>query len=306
VIAVQLTLHHWFYLYIVWFFSLLLVAVTAPGQKTQGSEPAARRRRARVRALLLGAALGATLAGVSAASAGAATITSTNWGGYAVTNGTFRKVSGTWTVPTVNCSTRRPAYSAAWVGLGGFADNANGLEQAGTDMDCTSEGHARYSAWYEMLPAGSITIGMKVHAGDRMSGTVQVSGTQVSFRLRNRTTGKSFTKKSHTSTPDVSSAEWIIEAPSVCDQNNRCTILPLTDFGTAPFSHAVVTNTSGHRGTISDGSWSRNKLKLRTKGQSKSDSDGAVPSKLASAGAAFSVTYQSSVSRSRTAARRFR
>ncbi len=45
VIGVQLTLHHWFYLYIVWFFPLLLVALAllepAPGDEEPGAESAA-------------------------------------------------------------------------------------------------------------------------------------------------------------------------------------------------------------------------------------------------------------------------
>jgi hypothetical protein len=37
-ILLQLTLHHWFYLYIVWFYPLLLVAISAVG-RTPGTPP---------------------------------------------------------------------------------------------------------------------------------------------------------------------------------------------------------------------------------------------------------------------------
>jgi hypothetical protein len=39
IIAVQITLHHWFYLYIVWFYPLLLVALAAVSAKTGEAEP---------------------------------------------------------------------------------------------------------------------------------------------------------------------------------------------------------------------------------------------------------------------------
>jgi hypothetical protein len=38
-IALQITMHHWFYLYIVWFFPLLLVALAPPPPKPAGAEP---------------------------------------------------------------------------------------------------------------------------------------------------------------------------------------------------------------------------------------------------------------------------
>ena len=43
-IGVQLTMHHWFYLYIVWFYPLLLVAlaVRSPMSNTQEQPQAAR------------------------------------------------------------------------------------------------------------------------------------------------------------------------------------------------------------------------------------------------------------------------
>jgi hypothetical protein len=39
IIAVQITLHHWFYLYVVWFYPLLLVALAAVSAKAEEGEP---------------------------------------------------------------------------------------------------------------------------------------------------------------------------------------------------------------------------------------------------------------------------
>ena len=97
---------------------------------------------------------------------------------------------------------------------------------------------------------------MAVHPGDHISSKVTVDGTSVTIRLTNATTGGSFTKTLPTSNPDMSSAEWIAEAPSTCQQGlSDCTPLPLADFGTAQFTGASATTTDGHTGTISDSDW---------------------------------------------------
>ena len=56
--------------------------------------------------------------------------------------------------------------------------------------------------------------------------------------LSNATTRQSFSRSETMSDPDVSSAEWIAEAPSACDSagaDGTCAPLPLTDFGTVNF-----------------------------------------------------------------------
>src|SRR5690349_12425752 len=64
--------------------------------------------------------------------------TSSNWAGYVVENSSSQKgavsdVKGTWTVPTLSCSSTN-SYSAAWVGIDGFTDRT--VEQIGTEQDC--------------------------------------------------------------------------------------------------------------------------------------------------------------------------
>jgi hypothetical protein len=104
------------------------------------------------------------------------------------------------------------------------------------------------------------------------------------------------------SNPDVSSAEWIAEAPSTCNQGvSDCTPLSLADFGTVQFSGASATTTDGHTGTISDSDWSTAAVQL-SPGASQSGfgeaqfasyqgSAGATPSSLSSDGSSFSVAY---------------
>jgi hypothetical protein len=235
-----------------------------------------------------------------ATAASAATVTSSNWAGYAATGKKFRHVAGTWIVPTGTCESGTGTYSAAWVGLGGYSKSSRALEQTGTEIDCSTAGRATYSAWYELVPAPSKAIRMTVRPGDTMSASADVRGRRVILRLRDVTRGTSFAKTTTISSPDVSSAEWIIEAPSGCDSSGGCQQLPLGNFGTIGFAHARATTAAGHVGTISDSAWSATKLNLSQNGSgggrfnSVSSARGALASALSSGGSAFSVSYSSS------------
>jgi hypothetical protein len=246
-------------------------------------------------------AAAAALAAGPATAAAATSVVSHNWGGYAVrtkSGAKFRKVAGTWVVRKPNCSTRSPGYSAAWVGLGGFGNSTHRLEQTGTDANCSAASKRHYSAWYELLPAGSNRIPMAVHPGDTISASVEVQGTSVTLRMRNRTTGALFTKTTSMQSPDVTSAEWIVEAPSDCT-NNGCTALPLADFGTIPFSAASAATRHGDPQPISNSSFSVFKIKL----MSDTGGYGATASALSSGGTGFSVSYRKQVARSGARAR---
>jgi hypothetical protein len=245
--------------------------------------------------------VGAAFSGQAAlpSAAVAATSVSTNWGGYAATASTagrFRRVVGTWRVPSVNCSPGTATYSAEWVGLGGFVGSSRSLEQTGTEVDCSRTGRAVYSAWYELVPALAKGVRMKVHAGDAITAAVSVRGKRVSLDLRNRTTGAHFAKGLSMSSPDVTSAEWIVEAPEGCDSSGNCTLLPLANFGSVPFSQARATTATGHSGSVSDASWSATKVVLNQAGGGSgrvnvSSAPGALASALSAGGSAFTMTY---------------
>ena len=172
-------------------------------------------------------------------------------------------MSGSWVVPTANCTTSgEPTYSAFWVGLGG-ADDTEALEQDGTETNCSAEGTASYYAWYELVPKAPVRVDLAVSAGDHISSKVTVDGTSVSIWLSDETSGQTFSKTLSMSDPDISSAEWIAEAPSQCDGSvSNCTPLPLTDFGTAQFTSSSATDTDGHTGPISDPEWAATAVTL--------------------------------------------
>ncbi|MBV8065914.1 MAG: hypothetical protein JOY72_11150 [Actinobacteria bacterium] len=211
--------------------------------------------------------------------------TSTNWAGYAVNGQTFTDVKGSWVQPAVTCAARSSTYSAFWVGIGGFSAGNGGLEQIGTESDCRA-GYPVYTAWYELLPADSTPIALTISSGDTVSAEVSVNGPVATLTLTDVTTNQTFTTQQTPSLLDTSSAEWIAEAPSQCGGRNRCTPLPLANFGTVQFSGSSTT-ANGHVGTISDASWSSTAIDLG------GGAGSASAAALSTDGSSFAVTYQS-------------
>jgi Peptidase A4 family len=246
----------------------------------------------------------------SAATTDGQAASSANWSGY-VAGGSpsgsttdYSSISGSWVEPSANCNSGQ-GYSAFWVGLGGAGQGSNALEQTGTEADCASDGSSSHFAWYELVPAAPVKLDLKISPGDHVTGKVTVDGTNVTVVLSDTTTGQSVTKDLQMNNPDVSSAEWIAEAPSSCDGSGSCQPLPLTDFGNVSFSNASAT-ANGHTGTISDSNWTSNPVQLTpgagnqfagagfvsdTGSGGDTSSAGATPSTLSSDGSAFSVAW---------------
>lgn len=249
--------------------------------------------------LTLAVVLSAALAGAPAAFADSSQ--STNWAGYAVHRSgvSFDRVVGSWTQPAAACTAGDPTYSSLWVGLGGYSTSSSALEQIGTEEDCTAQGTAVASAWYELVPAPSRTVALKLVAGDRMRAVVAISGRLVTLTLADLTSHRTFTRTIRTSPLDQTSAEWIMEAPSVCAGSTDCTTLPLAAFGTATFTAASARSTAGHTGTISDRHWGASEISMVTSGRHFIGGPPgpaglgvtAIPSSLTAGGSAFNVSY---------------
>jgi len=161
---------------------------------------------------------------------------STNWSGYAVTAsaGTVTQVAGSWVVPAV--STSVSGYSSAWVGIDGF--NSSTVEQIGTDSDYI-RGHAQYYAWYEMYPAPMVKLSMAINPGDTIAASVTYGSNGFTLSITDVTTGATPSPSipvQTSSAAQLSSAEWVLEAPS-----SITGVLPLANFGTINFSGANAT-----------------------------------------------------------------
>jgi hypothetical protein len=211
-----------------------------------------------MRRLLL---LVAVVAAAVPAAAGASTVsaTSTNWSGYAVRRAgvTFRHVSATWTVPAVDCASGDETYSASWVGIGGYATTSQALEQLGTESDCGRDGAPDYTAWFEVVPDAATNARITIRPGDVVHASTAVRGTLVTLKLSDLTRRTSQTRTIRAKAVDLSSAEWIVEAPSLCHglTADTCHATSLANFGTTAFAGASATSGGGHTGTILDAAW---------------------------------------------------
>jgi hypothetical protein len=254
----------------------------------------------RFRRLVIGCA--AAAAALTAAPAALAeTSMSANWAGYAIHRSgvRFRQVSAIWKQPSASCTPGIPTYAAMWVGLGGFSRSSNALEQIGTEVDCSASGKVISSAWYELVPDTSNVIHLGVRPGDVVSASVTVVGHEVVVALNDATRHKSFSKTLRHTAIDVTSAEWIVEAPSDCTSATACQTLPLADFGTINFALASAKSTKGQVGTISSPAiWGTTSIALSPGAhrfvslQGAGTAGAATPSPLASGGSAFNVSYQ--------------
>jgi Peptidase A4 family len=239
---------------------------------------------------------------------------SSNWAGWAISDSqtiggspisgstttlSFTSTTATWVQPKVYCTPNQPTYSAFWVGLGGLAADSGALEQVGTQANCTAAGKAVYSAWYELVPAPSVNVNLKILPGDLISASVNVEPTGILVQVKDRTRKTSFTKLLPTpATTDFTSAEWIAEAPSTCDpQLTRCRALPLANFGTVPFTRiAAIANS--HPGTVTDAAWASTKIDLIPDATSHFGGFGtsgtATPTAVDPTGRAFQIFFGTS------------
>ncbi|HEY2317721.1 MAG TPA: G1 family glutamic endopeptidase [Solirubrobacteraceae bacterium] len=166
---------------------------------------------------------------------------SSNWFGY--NQGTleqgsklFGSITGDWTVPAATQHTSGQAEASSdWIGIGGGCVDSgctvsdNTLIQTGTEQDVDATGAPSYSAWWELVPAPSISISnITVSPGDHMHAAISeaVNDSDLwNITLQDVTKGESFT----TTVPYPSThatAEWIEETPLEIGTNAGFAALP--------------------------------------------------------------------------------
>jgi hypothetical protein len=141
---------------------------------------------------------------------------SLNWSGYAVTGTNITRVTSSYIVPTVN--NLPPGFTANWAGIGGYS--SSDLIQAGTGED-TLDG---YYAWYEILPDSETLLtdctgdaACTVNPGDHM--TIDINKVGANLWSVSLTDGNNWSWQRNISyQSSESSAEWILEAPTVVVQ----------------------------------------------------------------------------------------
>lgn len=178
---------------------------------------------------------------------------SSNWSGYnqgALEQGgkLFSHVTGDWNVPTATAHTKGvQAFSSTWVGIGGGCVDAGcavtdgTLIQAGTEQDVDPSGKASYSAWWELIPAPSVTITtMPIKAGDHMHLDIGSAAPGLwSMTMKDVTTGNSFSQTVPYSSTEAS-VEWINETPVTIDSSGNVGIGPLPNLTRVMFDLATV------------------------------------------------------------------
>jgi hypothetical protein len=166
---------------------------------------------------------------------------SSNWFGYS--QGTleqgsklFNSISGDWTVPAATQHTSGQAEASSdWIGIGGGCVDAgctvtdSTLIQTGTEQDVDATGAPSYSAWWELVPAPSISISnMTVSPGDHMHATISevVNDADAwNITIQDVTKGESFSNTvPYPSTHGT--AEWIEETPLEIGTNAGFAALP--------------------------------------------------------------------------------
>ena len=189
---------------------------------------------------------------------------SSNWFGYG--QGTleqgsklFDSITGDWTVPAATQHTSGQAEASSdWIGIGGGCVDAgctvtdSTLIQTGTEQDVDATGAPTYSAWWELVPAPSISISnMTVSPGDHMHASLSevVNDANVwNITISDVTKNETFT----TTVPYPSThatAEWIEETPLEIGTNAGFAALPNL---TNPVFSSGTTNGSAVKLTSSE------------------------------------------------------
>jgi hypothetical protein len=207
------------------------------------------------------------------------TTSSLNWSGYAVTDSGITGVSSTFKVPTAGLDP--PGFAATWAGIGGY--NTRDLIQAGVEEQSFPSSPVlgkQYQAWYELLPASETPISncsgnssCTVTPGDQVSVHISdIAGNTWNISLTDAR--KWSWSKNVTYSSSKSSAEWILEAPTLVAQT------VLANVGTVPFGPTSTYTAGGSTRTIGAGKPTRIDLGTGVVNE-------ATPSALASNGQSF-------------------
>jgi hypothetical protein len=237
---------------------------------------------------------------------------SSNWAGYVATGPgstastassrmSFTDVTGQWVQPKAVCKGGVASSVAIWVGLGGYSLSSQELEQIGTEADCDANGRPSYYIWYELVPADPVNLKLRIDSGDTIVSVVKVNRHHVLVQVTDRTRGTRFTRHLNMATLDLTSAEWVVEAPTLCDDGGFCKQPALTRFHSVAFTNTFATG-NGVGGTITSPSWTATDLDLipsshrffgdRNDPGAAAGRWGASPSDLLQDGSGFTVRWQ--------------
>jgi Peptidase A4 family len=161
------------------------------------------------------------------------TANTSNWSGQLATGSTFTNftgMTGEWVVPSI-VPTTYAGNSATWIGIDGGPASPQSIIQTGTDQ-ATQGGVTSYTAWYELYPNPSVTLG-NVSPGDQMRASISKNGANDwSITLEDVSTSTTYSVPHAAYAGPGDSAEWIEELPTVLGEAQPT----LPNFGSVTFS----------------------------------------------------------------------
>jgi hypothetical protein len=176
------------------------------------------------------------------------TVYSSNWAGVAATGNTFKAVSATYSVPSVNCTKTANAFAYHWVGLDGY--NNSTVEQDGVAGYCINRSPV-YFAWSEMYPAG-IGVQFYLNPGDAIRSSVTYNTTTRVFTLAltDVTSGQSFSRPAMCAgVCQRSTAEVISEGYPSGSYGGTA------DYGIENYENITLTDHLGNTGGFTSAHW---------------------------------------------------
>jgi hypothetical protein len=209
-----------------------------------------------------------------------------NWSGYVVrpkSGGakSFKYISGSYTVPSVNCTVTPSSWAYHWTGLDGWGSGT--VEQTGVDSSCNGTTPV-YFAWYELYP-GPVTEEFAVNPGDAITSSVTSDGSgEYTLALTDQTTGQEFSlNESCGSACKNVSAEVITEDPDASTGG-------LSDFGVIDYDKVTIEDQAGVTGGLVNSDWSTYKIILIGLTTDEFDAEPG-PQKTASGQSSFAITW---------------
>ena len=153
-----------------------------------------------------------------------------NWSGQIATGLSFTGITGNWVVPAI-VPTTYAGNSATWIGIDGGPTSPQSIIQTGTDQ-YTQDGATLYTAWYELYPAPSVTLG-NVSPGDQMHAVITKNGANDwAITIEDVSTSTAYTVPHAAYGGPGDSAEWIEELPTTVGSAQPT----LPNFGSVTFS----------------------------------------------------------------------
>ncbi len=162
-----------------------------------------------------------------------------NWAGYAAINWGYSEVEAYWNVPCLTLQLK-DGDSLAWIGLGGDASDGGGpLAQTGTGQDEYQDIFRRwvanYYAWYEDVPGQPLQRAFGVNCGDSIYARVSQTVNGALMYLSDNT-NHNYLSQVNSQISNGSTAEWIVERPTVGSQYSA-----LSDFNYVNFTSGYAT-----------------------------------------------------------------